>query len=87
MSESSLNKDGHGPWSYHMSMQPDEIAAAEAPTLLDAGMYSDFIYSTYLADIAILKTWLGTVKSPTLPTPTRGRSKAWFKAQKPEVYN
>ncbi|KAN0078917.1 hypothetical protein V8E54_005430 [Elaphomyces granulatus] len=33
MSESSLNKGGHGA----MSMQPGEIAAAEALTLLDAG--------------------------------------------------
>jgi len=33
-------------------MQPDEIAAAEAPTLLDAGTVTLFI----LPDIAILKT-------------------------------
>jgi hypothetical protein len=51
MSESSLNKGGHGA----MSMQPDEIAVAEALTLLEC-RYSKFIYSTYLADIAILKT-------------------------------
>jgi len=39
MSESSLNKGGHGA----MSMRPDEIAAAEAPTLLDAGTVILFI--------------------------------------------
>jgi hypothetical protein len=39
MSESSLNKGGHGA----MSMQPGEIAAAEALTLLDAGTVILFI--------------------------------------------
>jgi hypothetical protein len=34
MSESSLNKGGHGA----VLMRPDEIAAAEALTLLDAGI-------------------------------------------------
>ena len=64
-----------------MSMQPDEIAVAEALTLLEC-RYSKFIYSTYLANIAILKTWLGTAKSPTLPTPTRWGGKPGSKKLK-----
>jgi hypothetical protein len=39
MSESSLNKGGHGA----TLMQPDEIADAEALTLLDAGTVISFI--------------------------------------------
>jgi hypothetical protein len=44
MSESSLNKGGHAAMVHGaMSMQPDEIAAAEALTLLDAGTVILFI--------------------------------------------
>ena len=89
MSESSLNKGGHGAMYVNATRRDCRCRSTHVARC----RYSNFIYFIYLTNITILKTWLGIVKSPTLPTPMRGGRKPGSKntkpssSQKPEVYN